>query len=266
MPIAEGDWVTAIVEGRERHRQYTFRIFRNRSYSTFAGSFKGDQAIGLEWGSELDLEKGKAYLLRPTVYDMINHVLPRRSQVVYPKDAAYIAAAAGLVPGMRVLEAGAGSGFLTIWAAIHVCPTGHVVSYDVRDDMLKLASDNVSALGLSDCVDLKKGDVRAGVQESNIDALLLDVPDPWEALRALWPSLRLSAPAVVFVPTANQVSKLLLWLQASGGYVVQEVVELIKREWEHRGDALRPAVRMIGHTGFIILLRRTLSRRADPNR
>jgi len=255
MSIAEGDWVLLLVEGRERRKTYVFRAREKASYSTFAGAVRGSQLVGAAWGSRLELERGIAYLLRPTLYDMMMHVYPRRSQVVYPKDAGYMTSLAGLMPGMRVLEAGAGSGFLTIWIAAHVCPGGFVFTYEVRDDMIEVASANVKAAGLEGCVKIKKGDVRAGVEESNLDAAFLDMPDPWEALPSVRKALKPSAPLVVFVPTVNQVIKLLDAVSRLGGFVVQEVSEVIKREWEARADALRPGVRMIGHTGIIVLLR-----------
>jgi len=255
MSIAEGDWVLLLVEGRERRKTYVFRARERASYSTFAGAVRGSQLVGAAWGSRLELERGIAYLLRPTLYDMMMHVYPRRSQVVYPKDAGYMTSLAGLMPGMRVLEAGAGSGFLTIWIAAHVCPGGFVFTYEVRDDMIEVASANVKAAGLEGCVKIKKGDVRAGVEESDLDAAFLDMPDPWEALPSVRKALKPSAPLVVFVPTVNQVIKLLDAVSRLGGFVVQEVSEIIKREWEARADALRPSVRMIGHTGIIVLLR-----------
>jgi tRNA (adenine57-N1/adenine58-N1)-methyltransferase len=255
MSIAEGDWVLLLVEGRERRKSYVFRAREKASYSTFAGAVRGSQLVGAAWGSRLELERGIAYLLRPTLYDMMMHVYPRRSQVVYPKDAGYMTSLAGLMPGMRVLEAGAGSGFLTIWIAAHVCPGGFVFTYEVRDDMIEVASANVKAAGLEGCVKIKKGDVRAGVEEGDLDAAFLDMPDPWEALPSVRKALKPSAPLVVFVPTVNQVIKLLDAVSRLGGFVVQEVSEVIKREWEARADALRPSVRMIGHTGIIVLLR-----------
>ncbi|PVU73937.1 tRNA (adenine-N1)-methyltransferase [Acidilobus sp. SCGC AC-742_E15] len=255
MSIAEGDWVLLLVEGRERRKTYVFRAREKASYSTFAGAVRGSQLVGAAWGSRLELERGTAYLLRPTLYDMMMHVYPRRSQVVYPKDAGYMTSLAGLMPGMRVLEAGAGSGFLTIWIAAHVCPGGFVFTYEVRDDMIEVASANVKAAGLEGCVKIKKGDVRAGVEEGDLDAAFLDMPDPWEALPSVRKALKPSAPLVVFVPTVNQVIKLLDAVFRLGGFVVQEVSEVIKREWEARADALRPSVRMIGHTGIIVLLR-----------
>ena len=255
MSIAEGDWVLLLVEGRERRKTYVFRAREKASYSTFAGAFRGSQLVGAAWGSRLELERGIAYLLRPTLYDMMMHVYPRRSQVVYPKDASYMTSLAGLMPGMRVLEAGAGSGFLTIWIAAHVCPGGFVFTYEVRDDMIEVAFANVKAAGLEGCVKIKKGDVRDGVEERDLDAAFLDMPDPWEALPSVRKALKPSAPLVVFVPTANQVIKLLDAVSRLGGFAVQEVSEVIKREWEARADALRPSVRMIGHTGIIVLLR-----------
>ncbi len=255
MSVREGDWALLIVEGKERRKQYAFRLRSGASYSTFAGSFRGSDVIGLPWGSSIRLERGVAYVIRPTVHDAIMHIYARKSQVVYPKDAGYLASIAGLVPGLRVLEAGSGSGYLTIWLAVHVCPGGSVFSYEVREDMLGVARKNVELAGLSSCVMFRQADVRSGVQESDLDAAFLDMPDPWEALVPLNRALKPSAPLVVFTPTVNQVVRLLEEVRRTGLFAVQEVSEVIKREWEPRPEALRPSVRMIGHTGFITLLR-----------
>lgn len=255
MSVNEGDWVVMIVEGKERRKTYAFMLRATASYSTFAGSFRGSDVIGLPYGSSIRLERGTAYILRPTLHDAIMYIYPRRSQVVYPKDAGYIASVAGLTPGMKVLEAGAGSGFLTVWLAVHVCPGGMVYSYEVRDDMLSMAKGNVESSGFSSCVTFRKADVRSGAEDVELDAAFLDMPDPWNALPAVHRALKPSAPVVIFTPTVNQVVKLLDRVRGTGQFVVQEVSELVKREWEPRGEALRPAVRMIGHTGFVTVLR-----------
>lgn len=255
MSIADGDWVLVIVEGKDRRKAYAFRVTAKGSYSTFAGSFRGSDVIGAQWGSSIRLQKGVAYLLRPTLYDMVMEVYPRRSQVIYPKDAGFMLVAAGLTKGMSVLEAGAGSGFLSIWLASHVCPGGHVFTYELREDMAKLAKRNLEASGLSDCVTIKLADVRTSLEERGLDAAFLDMPDPWNALASVHEAVKPSSPVVVFMPSANQLVKLLEAVRSSGLFVVQEVSELLKREWEPRPEALRPSVRMIGHTGFIAVLR-----------
>ena len=253
--IGEGDLVLVLVEGRDRRREYLFRAAPRASYSTFAGPIPGSRLVGAPWGSTLTLPRGRAHLLPPTLRDLMLHGLRRAGQVIYPKDLGYIAVTAGLRPGMRVVEAGVGSGYLTITLASVVGCEGRVIGYDVRRDALEAARRNLEVVGLEACVDLRLGDIRAGVPEQGLDAAFLDMPDPWEAAAALHPSLRPGAPLVAFVPTYNQVERLAEHAPGAG-YVVQEAVEILRRELEARPGAVRPAVRMVGHTGFIVLLRR----------
>jgi tRNA (adenine57-N1/adenine58-N1)-methyltransferase len=253
--IAEGDLVLVIVEGGERRREYMFRARRGAHYSTFAGPIPGSRLVGSPWGSALRLPRGRAYLLPPTLRDLMMHSLERAGQVIYPKDLGYIAVAAGLKPGMRVVEAGVGSGYLTITLASVVGCEGRVIGYDIRRDALEAARSNLRAAGLEACADLRLGDVREGVPERGLDAAFLDLPDPWEAARALHPSLKPGAPLVAFVPTYNQVERLASEAPRAG-YALQEAVEILRREIEARPGATRPSVRMVAHTGFIVVLRR----------
>ncbi len=254
--ISEGDPVVLHVYRRGRPRRYYIRPFRGRSYSTIAGSISGDGIIGLEWGSRVDLSWGYGYLLRPTISDLMDGFYDRRSQVIYPKDSGYIALKAGLRPGARVIEAGIGSGFLTTVAALHVCPTGRIYAYDTRGDMIRIALENIRMAGLLDCVEAKLGDVRRGVAEKGLDAGLLDIPDPWNALEGLYEALKPSSPLVVFLPTSTQLDKLASALEKIEGWILEEAVEILRREVELAPGAVRPSPRMIGHTGYIVTLRR----------
>lgn len=254
--VREGDLVVLHVHRRDRVRRYYIRPYKGRMYSTIAGSIPGERIIGLEWGSRIDMPWGHGYILKPTIADLVEGFYSRKSQVIYPKDSGYIALKAGLMPGMRVVEAGIGSGFLTTVAALHVCPTGRIYAYDTREDMITIALNNLKLAGLAECVDVKIGDVREGIEERGLDAGLLDMPDPWNALEALHKALKPSAPLVVFLPTSTQLDKLARALSSLSGWLVEETVEILKREIELVPDAVRPSPRMIGHTGYIVVLRR----------
>jgi len=258
--IPPGSLVVVLVEGFDgRRREYAFRADPKAYYSTFAGPLRGSDIVGAPWGSTVELPRGRAYLLPPTLRDMYYHAFRHAGQVIYPKDLGYIGVSAGLRCGMKVVEAGVGSGFLTALLASWVCCSGGlVIGYDTRREALETTRENLERAGLLDCVDLRLGDVRRGVPERGLDAGFLDLPDPWEAARALHQSLRVGAPLVVFVPTYNQVDRMALEAPRAG-YAVQEVVEIIKRELEARPGAVRPATRIVGHTGFVILLRRLAS-------
>jgi tRNA (adenine57-N1/adenine58-N1)-methyltransferase len=257
--VSPGDLVLVIVESGDRRREYFFRASHNAVYTTIAGVLPGHALIGKPWGSRIDLQNGRAYLLPPTLRDLQEHYFRRVGQVIYPKDLGYIIVSTGLRCGMKVLEAGVGSGFLTSTLASILCCGGKLIGYDVRQDALDAVERNLRIAGLQDCVELRLGDVREGVPDSDLDAVFLDLPDPWNAAKALWPSLKPGAPLIVFLPTYNQVEKM-----ASAapqlGYVLQETVELLLREVEARPGAVRPSTRMVGHTGFILLLRRLFER------
>lgn len=246
------------MEAGERRRQYYIRLARGRVYATIAGHVKSESIIGRMVGESIDLPLGRAYILAPTLTELMENFYERRTQVVYPKDSGFIALIAGLRPGMRVVEAGVGSGFLTTVAAVHVCPDGRVYGFDVRRDYLEAARANLEMAGLLDCVNLELGDVRRGVGLKDLDAALLDLPDPWEALRGIAPSLKPGAPVAVFMPTYNQVEKLAAWVGGSRDYVLQGVYETLMREIEATPGAVRPSPRMVGFTGFIALVRRVI--------
>jgi len=119
--------------------------------------------------------------------------------------------------------------------------------------MIEIAKKNLEKVKFLDCVIINNLDIREGINEENFDSAFLDMADPWNALDKIHKSIKTSAPVIVFIPTVNQIEKLLAYIDNK--YVIQEISELIKREWEPRKEALRPTVRTIGHTGFIVLLR-----------
>ncbi|MFP3143868.1 MAG: tRNA (adenine-N1)-methyltransferase [Caldisphaera sp.] len=254
MPIQDGQKVLIIADNKAgRRKLYYFTVDSKQSYSTFLGSIRGKEIAEKNFGETIKLDKGYLYLIEPSLYDRIMYEMKRKSQVIYPKDSGYIASISGIRKGMKVLEAGIGSGFLTIEIAKHVCPDGKVYAYDIREDMIEIAKKNLEKVKFLDCVIINNLDIREGINEENFDSAFLDMADPWNALDKIHKSIKTSAPVIVFIPTVNQIEKLLAYIDNK--YVIQEISELIKREWEPRKEALRPTVRTIGHTGFIVLLR-----------
>jgi tRNA (adenine57-N1/adenine58-N1)-methyltransferase len=157
-------------------------------------------------------------------------------------------------PGCRVVEAGTGSGGLTLVFAQAISPTGRVYSYEVRSEMQQLARKNLERLGLSEFVELKERDIAEGFDERDIDALFLDVPAPWDYLRQAHAALAGAGFFGCILPTANQVSRLIAALQdASFGLI--EVEELLLRPYKAVPARLRPMDRMVAHTGYLIFAR-----------
>ena len=156
-----------------------------------------------------------------------------------------------IVPGARVLEAGTGSGALAIALARYVSPGGRLYSYDMRDDMLRLAAKNLALAGLQDVVDLKLRDIGHGFDEEDVDAVFLDVRAPWDHLPQVAAALRDGGFFGAIVPTANQVIDLLAGLK-SGAWADIEVSELLLRTYKTVPARFRPEDRLTPHTGFLI--------------
>ncbi len=254
--VEEGDPVELLVVRGWRRKAYYIRPRRNAVYATFEGVLRGDEIIGRPWGYRGRIGRATYYILPPTRHQLVKEFGERRTQVIYLKDSAYIAHRSGITPGSRVFEAGVGSGFLTITLATIVCPTGTVYGVEERPDALEVARRNIELAGLSECVRLRLGDVTQGVGVEGLDAGFLDLPDPWEAFNAAYNALKPGAPLVVFLPTMNQLVKLAEAVEADGRFIVEEGGELLWREFEMVPGALKPSPRMIGHTGYIVVLRR----------
>ena len=238
-------------------RQYYIKLVGGQAYPTIAGLVRADEVLEGGWGWSRSGRLGRVSVVPPTTFDLMEGFLERRTQVIYPKDLGLMVLLAGIKPGSYVVEAGAGSGFLTIMAALVACPTGRVYSFDVRRDSLEAARRNLERVGVSDCVELRLGDVRdpRAVEDlPTLDSVLLDMPDPWNALPTLYPKLKPGGPAVVFLPTANQLEK--LYNNIGGCWAIQDAYETMARKVEVRPDAIRPGNWLAGFTGYIVVLRR----------
>ncbi len=254
----EGCQAVIIAERADgERRSYHVRLSKAAAYTTIAGVLRATEVLDEGWGLVVEGRTGRLAVVPPTIFDLMEGGLERKTQVIYPKDLGLIALLAGIRPGSVVLEAGSGSGFLTIMAALVVCPEGRVYSYDVNRDYLIAARRNVEAVGLSDCVEFRLGDVRRFDSLRDLpllDAVLLDMPDPWNALPALYCKLRMGAPAVLFLPTANQLVK--LHENLPPGWFIQDAFETMARRVEIRRDAVRPGQWLAGFTGYIVVLRK----------
>ncbi len=251
--VCEGCLALVVVDER---RRYVVRIRRGGVFGSDRGVFRMDEVIGKPYGSWVRLSSGAwAVVLQPRLVDLMEKRFRRRSQVIYPKDHGYILMMLGVGPGSRVLEVGVGSGYTTAVLAWAVGPTGHVYSYEVRGDMAETARRNLEEAGLLDRVTLRVRDARLGVEETGLDAAMVDMPDPWSLLPVLERALRPGAAAAFFQPAANQVARLLAALEERGRWVDTRVAELLLREYEPRADALRPYTTMIAHTGYIVFSR-----------
>ena len=253
MSVEEGD---AVLLYLNEARQYVVIAHRERVYSFNEGIIKGSALVGTRYGDFIETHLGvKFKVVKPSLLDIVYRLFKRKTQVIYPKDAALIALKLGVGPGFRVLEAGTGSGCLTAVLAYLVRPHGKVYTYDIREDFIDLAKRNLSMTGLDEYVAFNKGDIRKGVKERDLDAAVLDMADPWEALHSVYEALKHGGVLACFLPTINQVEKTVEEAKKVG-FILVETVELLERRYKVKRGETRPEMRMVGHTGYLIFARK----------
>ncbi len=195
--------------------------------------------------------------LRPTFAEEVTD-RRRRAQPIYPKDLGAILLRADLHPGAFVVEAGTGTAALTLAALRAVGETGRVVSYEVRPEFQEAAKATIEErLGAVPAnLELRLGDVYEAIAERGVDRILLDLPEPWQAVPHAAAALRPGGIVFAHCPNASQVQRFCDALREPGGFGLFETVELLERGWVVRGRSLRPAHRMVAHTGFLTFARR----------
>ncbi len=209
----------------------------------------GDQ-VGREPGGTVLWSGTPFRLVRPSLSDLLASVR-RGPQIVTHKDALQLSYLAGVGPGARVAEAGAGSGALTIALAYLVGPQGHVTSFDRRTEFLARARENVERTGLLDRVTFRERDVAAqGIDLTGLSSILLDVPEPWSVLTSAHAALTVGGSVGTYSPTYNQLERTVRALRDSG-FVEVRAVELLERALHVGEGGTRPEFEMLGHTGFL---------------
>jgi tRNA (adenine57-N1/adenine58-N1)-methyltransferase len=184
---------------------------------------------------------------------------------MYPKDIGLIVMVMGIGPGVRVLEAGTGSGALTTAFAFLVGESGKVISYERREQMQNLARNNLRKLDLLDRVELKSGDILDGFEERDVDALFLDIPNPYDYIPQVKASLKLGGFFGTILPTTNQVSAMLAALHRDN-FAFIEVCEVLLRYYKPDYERLRPTDRMVAHTGYLVFARSVMERPEDEGK
>lgn len=225
------------------------------------GELMADSLVGVEEGSRVKFSTGEAFLvLRPTYADLVPH-LPRTAQVIYPKDTGPMMLWGDVFPGATVIEGGVGAGALTIALLRAVGPHGKLISYEIREDFANLTRRNVAAFfGDAPNWTLKLRDLYEGFDETGVDRMFLDLPEPGRALNVVCRALRPGGVLVGYVPTALQLKDTVDALQARPEFGQIESFETLLRHWQVKGLSVRPLNRMVAHSAFIIIARRL----ADP--
>jgi tRNA (adenine57-N1/adenine58-N1)-methyltransferase len=237
-----------------QNKRFTIRLTPDSQLHTHRGILSHNDLIGLPWGSQIKSHLGSQFILiQPTLSDILLEI-KRNTQIMYPKEIGFILVTMGIGPGKHVLEAGTGSGSLTTALAYMVGDNGRVTSYETRPEMQNLAKKNLERVGLAQRVTFKLGDIKDGFEEKNVDALFLDVPNPYDYLPQVRSALKPGGPFGTILPTTNQISNLLIALKREH-FAFIEVCELFLRFYKAVPERLRPTDRMVAHTGYLIFAR-----------
>ncbi len=255
-PFAPGELVLLLDADGKR---FLVRLTENDSLHHHLGAVRHADVIGQADGSLVRSSQGRFFaVLRPRLVDYVLE-MPRKSGIVYPKDAAHLLSWADIAPGQRVLESGVGSGALTLALLRAVGERGQVVGYELRPDFIDLALSNVHAFGssLGGNLLLRERDIYAGVVESDfvVDRVVLDLPEPWRVLPHLPGALRPGGWVAAYTPSIIQASQFVEAVRAERRYVQFETHEVLIRGWHMQGPAVRPQHEMVGHTGFVSVAR-----------
>lgn len=253
-PFRPGEWVRL---SDAKGRKHNVCLEEGREFSTKKGQIRHDDIIGQPEGIVVESSlEGRYQVFRPLMSEYVVS-MPRGAAVVYPKDAAHIVTLADVFPGARVVEAGAGSGSLTLYLLRAVGESGHVGSYELREDFAEIARRNVGQIvGEPPQWTLTVGDVREDVVETEIDRLILDMVDPWTCVPLAAQRLVPGGLVCAYVATTTQLSRFTETLREDGGFTEPVAWETLQRHWHLEGLAVRPDHRMVGHTAFLVIARR----------
>jgi len=245
-----------------QNKRFIFRLVPDAKFETHRGYLSHNDLIGKPWGSRVFTHMDSPFvLLQPSLADILVETR-RNTQIMYPKDIGFILITLDIGPGKHVLEAGTGSGSFTTALAFSVGPQGRVTSYESRPEFQHLARKNLERLGLADRVDFKLRDIAEGFDESNVDTVFLDLPNPQDYLLQAKAALKPGGYLGSILPTTNQVSLLLIALRRAN-FAFIEVCEIMLRYYKAVADRLRPTDRMVAHTGYLIFARSVVSGLAD---
>lgn len=246
-------------------RKVTMTLTEDGGFHSHRGVLLHSDIVGLPEGSVISNSFGIEYLaLRPLLADFAMS-MPRGAAIVYPKDAGQIVAFADIYPGARVVEAGVGSGALSMSLLRAVGSDGELISFERREEFAEIAAGNIAAQfgGAPENHRIVLGDLAEElprvVEPGSIDRVVLDMLAPWECLDAVTDALAPGGVLVCYIATVTQMSRVVEALRARGDYADAQCSETLVRTWHVEGLAVRPDHRMIAHTGFL-----TISRRLAP--
>jgi len=242
-PLREGEPVVLL---DRKEREYLARLEPSRPISIRGGKIAVADIIGRDEGTAVRSSLNEPFLVfRPSLPQLIPN-LPRSAQVIYPKDI------------------GVGAGALSMALLRAIGDDGQLISYEVREDFAELAQKSVARyFGPAPNWTVKIGDVAAALVETDVDRVVLDLPEPWQVIDAAWKALRPGGILLCYLPTVLQVKSLVDALRDDNRFACIETSESLMRFWHFKGMSARPQHRMVAHTGFITSARRLADNQKD---
>jgi len=245
--LTAGDQVL-LVDAKKR--RYLVTLEEGGEFHSHTGVLNHGDLIGSQDGSVVKSSRGSSFVaFRPTLSDYVLK-MPRGAQVIYPKDLGPLLMLADIFPGSRVFESGVGSGALSMTM---LRSGASITGYDIREDFVERARHNVATMLGADALDRYKVEIRDaydGISGSDLDRVVVDLPEPWQVVPHAAGALRAGGIIVAYTPSILQAVKFREALD-SNGFEFAETIEVLNRSWHIEGQAVRPDHRMVAHTGFL---------------
>ena len=251
--IVKGDIISLV---DEKGRTYPINTLDSSDLYRGVGVIDPAKFIGKQYGTSEEIGN-KLFSILPLSLPGALKGLKRNAQIILPKDAAHIIINCSITPGKKVLEAGIGSGSLTLVLASIVGKLGQVISYDIREDFIKHAKKNLIRAGLESNVTIIIEDVTKQIHEQELDAVILDIPNPWEAVEHAWKALTAGGYLCCYSPLISQVEQTVHAIR-SHPFILEKTIEIIEREMIVSDMGTRPSFHMLGHTGYLTFARKIL--------
>jgi tRNA (adenine57-N1/adenine58-N1)-methyltransferase len=251
--IQDGSYVFIFLDAK---RNWIRKVKAGDEFHSNKGKIAFDDLIGKPFGIRVESHSGQTFQIhRPSQTD-IQIAMGRNTQIIYAKDAGAILVDAGIGAGSRVVESGTGSGALTWVLSNIVGDEGQVFTYEVREDMYKGAKKNLERYAQMNRITMHHQDISEGIEEKDVDAVVLDLATPWEIVDIAHKALRPSHHIVSYSPTIEQVMKTCRVLSEEGKWGMIKTIEVLQREIMVRENKTRPTTWMVGHTGYMTFARK----------